>query len=666
MVNYGTAKAVSVDGYRTQKAKGVHALSVNGFNTPAYSVYGVQDFQPQIEDSGQIQMFASPDTFNKLLNRFVRPCPMVPRHGFVDSRPIMTEDEAQRIVEETIAAEPDAELLVMPFIDSEYSGIWTTGKLIIGTGTDGATAGKSSKVIPVIGHPSKCYYNPEKWEQALQMATITDAPYVELLWKEDKYSNVLQNYFVQLRNGPKLPDAIDYIPAEMPVTNVVLAEGDLLKWETKVKTFAKGTAIYHPSGSLASHYAVHAVLSGIPVLVSRQPMVGEILVPNTDVSEPDIQKIRSGFVHGATCDIDMISAAKCMLLGCHLTSVWLGKMDELLGFALGCAYRLIITAGLGEFRHQPGRRRKPSRNAVYKGVWKKMLKPATRTRYMKSLESFENDPWCGSYGGKKWLEFSQFAGQIYNAILDSDIKLALENLNHATHAAHNSGWAFDKFLNKNELDTCAANPTMILLQVAPKVYDALVLIESDNQADWFKYKKHIEIEAAENPAVVEASSDENEEIDEECEYEGCGECDECGCSICNPDGCPNYPHCNSCGFDCNDSDCETCHPYAGEVIEAQVKLMPIFGGASVWHVQFKYEVETGKGYQTKDVKISSEELERVSALWNFVAKDQMSYAGKTQGYAALKKVFGYWAIGTFVNSDTPKSQYWLFNLGIGS
>jgi hypothetical protein len=365
-------------------------------------------------------------------------------------------------------------------------------------------------LIPALGIPSKEDY---KWKGALSAGRITETPYVELLWSNlYDYGEKLYPLFVQLRNGPALPDTTDYIPEEIRVESVLLAEGDLLEWESKVKTLPRGTVIYHPNGSLASHYAVHAVLAKLPVLISRKPEIDEVLKPNTEVYEPDPQKIRTGFLLGCQTELEFTQAAFCMLVGCHSTAVWLGRQDILLGFAMGCCYRLTVTAALGEYRHEPGRKRKPGRNTVYKNVWKKILQSSTRTRYLKALESFNTDDrWPNSFGGKKWYRFGSYAGLIFNSILDGDIKSGLENLNKCVNAVHNSGWGFDKFLSKDVMDQTAISPSVTLLECAPTLYDAILRGESEAGTDWFKAKHHIEIEELDIPAAIR--DEEREERD---------------------------------------------------------------------------------------------------------------------------------------------------------
>ena len=671
---YGTKTAHAVQPeYRTQKAKGVKALAECGFYTPNFDVLGIEAFKKPVDANGQIGMFGDPEAFDRLVGKFVRPCPMVPRHGFVDSRPINTPDEAQKIVEETLAVEDRAEFIVMPFVDSAYSGIWTDGQLVIGKGNDGATAGHSSRAIPTLGVPHVLGEQDWKWRKLIDMAGITEPPYMELLWSQKyAYSNDFVNYFVQLRNGPKLPQTTDYIPAEMEVKAVVTAEGDLLEWETKAKNFTAGTVVYHPGGSLASHYAVHAVINNIPVVISRQPIVGEILKPNTEVKKSDAVAMKAGFLTGGMMTITFQDATRIMLLGAHSTSVWMGKQDFLLGMALGCAYRLIITAALGEFRHQPGRKRKPSRNAVYRGVWDKIFKPSTRTRYLKALASFENDDWPSSYGGKKWLIFARFAGSIYNSILDENVTGSLELLNQAVHAVHNGGWAFDKFIQQSECDYTATSPAYTLLRVAPKLYDAILIGEEKPESGllFFKGRKHYELDEIDEK---EAKKDEECELQDETEESEACECGDHGCEDCYPDGCPNGHGCGQCMSDgCGDEDCTECYPKSDCVVAqdygkpkaAQVKIIPKDSGGIVLHVQYTYMDNkayqncTGRLYATKDVHVNdSTNVARVKKLFaNSYAPKVKSLAGndKPAEYIPLAygPVSGLWHLKNFgANSE---------------
>jgi hypothetical protein len=445
---------------RTQKARGLQALesylNMSNIGTLGFGLHDAKTCKP-----------------SKLIDKFVRPCPMRPRHGFVDSRVIRNADEAAEIIRQTLEADAEAELVTMERIEAEYSGIWTTGHLAIGTGTDGATAGTSALTIPVIGDMSNSKLNKE--------AGINNAPYMELLWKSETHCGAptdFQSYAVQLRDGPELPQSSqDYIPAEIIVSNVILAEGDLLEWETKMKNVPPGTIVHHPNGSLASHYAIHAVLNNIPVCITWAPKIGETVRPTTQgETKPSIELMRAGFVIGCKMEIPYNEAAYFMLAGCHHISQWRGKHDILLGAAMGCAWRLTIAAGLGESRHAKGARnsRRISRESIYDKAWAKVEALPVRKKFSKAIDAFlDADLWREGFGGKSWFKFVRFGVLMYNSLVDKNPDGALEFLNQLVHSEHNNGWAFNKFIMGSELDKVAECPVYGAVRCAPHIYRVL-------------------------------------------------------------------------------------------------------------------------------------------------------------------------------------------------
>src|SRR5207237_6510131 len=89
---------------------------------------------------------------------FARPCPVRPRHGFVDSRKVKAFDpDVINLLKESWAEDPDAELLLTPYIPAEFSGVWRPGLLVLGPGHDGATSGHSSIAVPLPWKPGSNY-----------------------------------------------------------------------------------------------------------------------------------------------------------------------------------------------------------------------------------------------------------------------------------------------------------------------------------------------------------------------------------------------------------------------------------------------------------------------------------------------------------------------------
>lgn len=106
---------------QTQKAKGIHALKTWGLTRVSYDTVKQARIYPH-EPRPEFPFFG-------------RPCPLVPRHGFVESR--LIESEAQwtaMLAEIEATGEPHTEVVCMPFITPLFSGVLTPGLLSFGPG----------------------------------------------------------------------------------------------------------------------------------------------------------------------------------------------------------------------------------------------------------------------------------------------------------------------------------------------------------------------------------------------------------------------------------------------------------------------------------------------------------------------------------------------------
>ncbi len=438
---------------RTQKARGIAALArfYSGDLVPPFEVHPAQTVRP-----------------DQLIGFFSRPCPMRPRHGFVDSRKVSSIDEGNELIRQTLDADPDAEIVTMPLIEAACSGIWTSGLLTVGQGHDGATAGVSTWTLPVLGNLVTA--------NAIVEAGVENTPYVEILWPGAEAAY----HLVQLRDGPALPQSPDYIPEPVRVEEVVVAQGDLLAWEARMQKAQPGTVVYHPNGSLASHYAIHAVLNRIPLLTSREPHVGEQLEVTrpASINTVNVDALQAGFELGTRLRVSYETAAEAMLAGCHHTSVWAGRHDTMLGLALGFAYRLTVTAALGEMRHAPGHCDDRARNDVYGSCWKKTYSASVRAEFEEALCAFHNLVWKRTFGGAKWFEFGRWAAILHNHLVNGRGHASLQALNQLVHCVHNTGWAFNKFIPEHLLDAAARNPVCVLVSCVPVFHKAHTILAS--------------------------------------------------------------------------------------------------------------------------------------------------------------------------------------------
>jgi len=469
---------------QTQKARGIAALARLGVmaSVPPFQVYRAREVDP-----------------SQLVGYFSRPCPMRPRHGFVDSREIRTVEEAAGLIQETLDADDDAEIVTMPLVNAAFSGIWTPGSLVVGQGNDGATAGTSAWTVPALGSLVN--------DGLLAEAGVMESPYLEILWPVEDGPRKL----VQLRDGPPLPQQIDSIPRPVTVGEVILAEGDLLAWETRMKHIDRNAVVYHPNGSLASHYAIHAVLNEVPVFVSREPRVGERIDVASEVppKAPKIDALRAGFYLATKLDVSYEVAAYVMLAGCHHIAVWVGRCDGLLGLALGFAFRLTVTAALGEMRHLPEGNAQGSRDDIYDECWNRTYLPSTRSSFEGALGAFHSLMWKRNFGGNPWFVFTEWAAIVHNHLVEGDADGALRALNQLVHCAHNTGWAFNKFVGSNLLTDTARNPVSTLVKCAPTLYRASRVLEARMRgfAKRFGYKRSA-LAIPQAPANMEFLEDE--------------------------------------------------------------------------------------------------------------------------------------------------------------
>ena len=260
---------------QTQKAKGILALRNHGF-----AQFSVQTLK-------QVRLY--PYEALPAYPFFARPCPLVPRHGFVDSRIVNNEKEFHALVAEVVAtAEPVVEIICMPFITPLHSGILTPHALTFGPGHDGATSGAGARTVPAPANVDR-FLNVFGMKAA-QEAGITDTPFLEFVATPEALEAV------QLRNGPAVGFGNAYIPQDMTVEHIVKANGeDLLEWEQKMIALKgkSGVVIWHPGGALSTHFAVQAIEQSkgtdhpFAVLIQDEaPTIGQTLKQSAETVEP--------------------------------------------------------------------------------------------------------------------------------------------------------------------------------------------------------------------------------------------------------------------------------------------------------------------------------------------------------------------------------------------
>ena len=462
---------------------------------------------------------------------FIRPCPTRPRHGFVDSRCVSiptkpTEETAKKLLDgitaiydEAISADPEAEILFMPFIPADFNLVATPSQITIGPGNDGATSGNDTISLPLVEIEIPNSAN------LMQSAGIESYPYFELVGYRMAKSISSQQwpytiFLAQLRDGPKTsgPLKTDYVPETTIVKQVIVARGSLLEWEKTIEKLGKkkkdGVVIWHPRGSLVSHYAVHCRAHKIPIVTSAdEPAIGTVLecteTKTHRAKKADRESIIRGIREGLSIkgkEILPSEAVVLMLYALHNSSA----MDlsdafqaRILGYSLGIAVQLSAVACIGELRHGDG----PdcdhiyghihggtgkNREVIYQANLAKDW-PTTFGDFASRYIMFGYDGWNGSVGGVRWYECAESALELWNSVCayvngeKTPIAPMLADLNRVVNVCHNVAKMLTKFVtNVSAFDVASRSPVFIGAMAAPTAYKLSKLAQTEDNNIEFK------------------------------------------------------------------------------------------------------------------------------------------------------------------------------------
>ena len=535
---------------RTQKAAGVMSI--------AWYLASYSHSHTLIQRDGDLSI---PGRLSLLDAQFARPCPVRPRHGFVESRVVHGPEELRAVWVEARAADPDAELLLAAPLSAKTSGVITPTLSTFGRGNDGATAGHKTVSLPLtLSIPS---------DPILSAARIgsEDTPYVEIVSTGPTPAGG-KTFAVQLRAGPKLGTPIaDFIPETVKVQRIIKAGGDLLEWEQKMAEHREpGLVIHHPGGSMLSHYAVHARLNNIPVITSKLPVrKGTVLQQTAEAGVFDPEAVRAGVFRGLqylcangvihhSANTDVLTYSFAVL---HNSPNMVGDYGVHLGAAITFLMAFGAAAAVGEARHEDVEFLKaasvpyPSdRSNVYTAV----ISDYRKRRHLleEAARLFGQIPEHGSYGGYAWYEcavatikLDQDVGRLLLYPTAAAVREAAEQANIVLNMAHNGGWWFNKFVSPDVLDSTARGELCSVMRLS----DTAVGIGTARGVDWEPAALSIPPLAYDPNAEVWPCED----ACEDCELESQEYCDEC--SRCHPYECEQV--CYLC-YGESDSYCEEC------------------------------------------------------------------------------------------------------------
>ena len=454
---------------RTQKALGIWALTQakgkKPFDVPAYRL---------IQDATDIELRAAALGAWPL---FARPCPVMPRHGFVESRIVNNVGEAGTVFAEAHAADPQAEMILMRPIAALSSAVITPTSATFGPGHNGATQGREAITFPLT-----C----ARFDENLcANAGISETPYLETVF------SAFEMFAVQLRNGPPINGGQDdRVPSDVTVGSVFTLDldpamrPDEMTWEAQVKAMPLDTVIYHPGGSQTSHYAVHAALRGLAVFTTRCPIVGETLKANIGEPVPyDLTAFRRGVGAGLAADLASYNEPsqniKIGLLACHHALALRGAAGSwLLGYGAMLLVRYGITASCGEARYA-SRRRGIARSEIYFEALGNPLTALRRSTRVYRL--FCEHHWAkgSAVGGAKWAECTKATIDLDYALRrayveGTDIRFTemIGAMHSQVNQAHNGGWYLNKFCPTRAFDSHAAGDGFAIAEAAFYAYRA--------------------------------------------------------------------------------------------------------------------------------------------------------------------------------------------------
>lgn len=480
---------------KTQKAKGI----MTGLGT--FMKSNKAFFQKVASAPNHVFIGAKKSAENvpaKALPGFARPCPEVPRHGFVDSRVVKTKQELVSLFNVAREIDANAEIVIGPVFDNvRYNSVYTSnGTITVGKGNDGATAGRDVVSFPVA--PMKLDKKVVKDSGLADKDTV----YIESIYthagnsngKKHQYidtSRVNYNtYITQLRGGPEISvDLQDFIPEDVFVTQVVKPSNDLIKWERQTKEFDEGTVVYAPGSSLSSHAAIHCFLRRVPFITSFEPKIGQC-VDKVGIAENFKNNRR--FKRGVVAALRLMKKANTDVLSDYflfalsvihnwpylsesVNSDWLIGAASTIYAALGTA---II---MGEQRHRSAAGRNFPRNVVYTRAFdlkENMVQPLP-----KIMNNFYSGDWQPGYGGINWAWCTIYNISIWNNIVDvyngnseivNEEKLTklIGSLNLMANISHNNGLWFDKIYSDSSiLDFAADEPAKSMIVSSAMLYD---------------------------------------------------------------------------------------------------------------------------------------------------------------------------------------------------
>lgn len=382
---------------------------------------------------------------------FCRPCPMVPRHGFVESKIVRSIHEVREIARQILSAgESQGEIILQTLVSDggeenrRFSAVITPRSITIGVGYDGVTDGSKIIASAPLEMSGEHYYE----------IAIGKRPHV-----------------VQKRQGPPVSPG-DFVPPERAGHQIkhvieIKEPPSLLEWEKEVRSISErwdGQVVWYPNSWSGSHYAVHCVMAKVPIFFGESPKIGDTLQKSEEEGPGDNNP------HGprlAKAGFDMYieeiksrSIERDLALGIFGAHNGLQLIKSKLGAyffgaamaALCCASYKICSA---EMRYSLRSKGRWGRDAYYSRHQSKRMICGMLAK-MASMFVSRTFPSVG-YGGERWGEIAAYSHLTARLTRAGMLQEAVTAANRIVNAQHNNGWAFNKvFHGKRYLNDMAS------------------------------------------------------------------------------------------------------------------------------------------------------------------------------------------------------------------
>lgn len=385
------------------------------------------------------------------INTFMRPCPSVPRHGFVESKILRNNNQLKETFEKVKSIDKNGEIILTEYIKAKYSAVYSTGGLLaIGPKNDGATAGKNSFSIPVA--PTTLS------KKVIKLSGIED----ENAFIEMVFGAYGKGVLTQVRGGPKTQNTVDYIPKTVIVKKIVTPLEDLVEWEKQTKQFTHGTVVYGKGHTLSSHAAIHCVINKIPFITSSKPKIGKKCFKQKNNKEFKLNKYQfNKAVKFALKDNSSLESMFCFSAMVIHNWPYLNPSKEaswMLGISAVFMSKIICSLCLGELLYSDNTLPSGSRSYIYKNAAKYISKyikklPEAISIFKKDFISYGDT----DFGGPPWIKASQICIKIWGELTGNNSKKLISLLNKSINLVHNGGDLFDKFISEAEIDFISDN-----------------------------------------------------------------------------------------------------------------------------------------------------------------------------------------------------------------